>query len=125
MAVELAKTVISAAVQANLPLVVDADGLWALSQNFSLIRGYQRCILTPNAVEFDRLRRQLIESLQRSDEELMGLADIAVISAGLSSASEPSQVEAMSRALVRCRCVPDLIFILLTANVRYHFSRAE
>lgn len=46
---------ITLARQASLPLVIDADGLYLVAQNVSIIRGYSRCILTPNAVEFDRL----------------------------------------------------------------------
>ena len=36
-------------------LVVDADGLFLIAQNLTLIRGYTPCILTPNAMEFTRL----------------------------------------------------------------------
>jgi len=41
----------------NLPLVVDADGLFMLSEGSSLdlVRGYRNAILTPNRAEFDRL----------------------------------------------------------------------
>ena len=41
----------------NLPLVVDADALFMLSEGSSLnlVRGYRNAILTPNRAEFDRL----------------------------------------------------------------------
>ncbi|XP_037024803.1 ATP-dependent (S)-NAD(P)H-hydrate dehydratase [Bradysia coprophila] len=39
----------------NKPLVFDADGLWLISQDKSLIRDYPRAILTPNVAEFTRL----------------------------------------------------------------------
>jgi ATP-dependent NAD(P)H-hydrate dehydratase len=37
------------------PLVIDADGLYLLTQDISLIQDYQNVILTPNAIEFWRL----------------------------------------------------------------------
>jgi len=39
-------------------LVVDADGLFLVSQDLELIRGYRRAVLTPNVVEFKRLSEQ-------------------------------------------------------------------
>ncbi len=84
---------IAAAVQANLPLVIDADGLWALSQDLSIIQGYQKCVLTPNAMEFERLRKQVEESLKHDTD--------SSLRTGLSSEDFASQVEAVSRALVR------------------------
>lgn len=39
----------------NLPLVFDADALYFLNQNISLIQGYSKAILTPNIAEFGRL----------------------------------------------------------------------
>lgn len=37
------------------PLVIDADGLFLITQNVSLIRDYKNVILTPNAMELSRL----------------------------------------------------------------------
>jgi len=39
----------------DLPLVIDADGLWLINKNPSLIEGYPNAVLTPNAAEFKRL----------------------------------------------------------------------
>jgi ATP-dependent NAD(P)H-hydrate dehydratase len=39
----------------NLPIVIDADGLFILTYDLSLIKGYTKCILTPNYMEFKRL----------------------------------------------------------------------
>jgi hypothetical protein len=67
---------VTAAIKSNLPLVIDADGLWGITQDTSAyvsqglgaglatIFGYERCILTPNAVEFDRLRLKILDCLQ-------------------------------------------------------------
>jgi len=48
---------IRAARDANVPLVLDGDALWLLKDQPDLIRGYKRAIITPNAMEFDRLHR--------------------------------------------------------------------
>lgn len=39
----------------ELPLVIDADGLWLINKNPSIIEGYPNAVLTPNAAEFKRL----------------------------------------------------------------------
>jgi ATP-dependent NAD(P)H-hydrate dehydratase len=39
----------------ELPLVIDADGLWLINKNPSLIESYPFAVLTPNAAEFKRL----------------------------------------------------------------------
>jgi ATP-dependent NAD(P)H-hydrate dehydratase len=39
----------------NIPIVIDADGLYLVSQKPDLINGYEAAILTPNVVEFKRL----------------------------------------------------------------------
>ncbi len=39
----------------NKVLVIDADGLWIIAQNPSLIKGYKKAVLTPNFMEFRRL----------------------------------------------------------------------
>ncbi|KAF7463872.1 Hypothetical predicted protein [Marmota monax] len=39
----------------DIPVVVDADGLWLVAQQPALVHGYQKAVLTPNHVEFSRL----------------------------------------------------------------------
>lgn len=39
----------------GLPVVLDADGLWLVAQDVSVVRGYANAVLTPNVVEFARL----------------------------------------------------------------------
>ncbi|XP_042636625.1 ATP-dependent (S)-NAD(P)H-hydrate dehydratase [Orycteropus afer afer] len=39
----------------GIPVVIDADGLWLIAQQPSLIQGYRKAILTPNYMEFSRL----------------------------------------------------------------------
>ncbi|EFN55939.1 hypothetical protein CHLNCDRAFT_57702 [Chlorella variabilis] len=43
----------------GVPMVVDADGLWLVNQDPSLVAGYRNAVLTPNKVEFQRLADKL------------------------------------------------------------------
>ena len=45
----------------NIPVVIDADGLWHLTNNPMVIRGYKRAVLTPNALEFSRLVHSVLK----------------------------------------------------------------
>lgn len=61
----------------NKPLVFDADGLFLINQDISLIRGYPRTILTPNVAEFSRLFGETV------DEKIRDLGpDITIIEKG-------------------------------------------
>ena len=44
----------------DLPVVLDADGLWHLAANPSMLRGYTRAVITPNPQEFCRLVRGVL-----------------------------------------------------------------
>ena len=46
--------------QFNIPLVIDADGLFYLNSNYTTIHQYQNTILTPNVVEFNRLFKSVM-----------------------------------------------------------------
>lgn len=50
-----AKVALRLARQAGLYVVIDADGLWLVQNEPDVVKGYKRCILTPNVVEFQRL----------------------------------------------------------------------
>ncbi|XP_007227995.1 ATP-dependent (S)-NAD(P)H-hydrate dehydratase isoform X3 [Astyanax mexicanus] len=50
-----AKEVIEKSKSRGIPIVIDADGLWLIAKDPSLIQFYQRGILTPNFMEFTRL----------------------------------------------------------------------
>lgn len=43
----------------EIPVVIDADGLFVVTRNLDLVRGNPRCILTPNKAEFGRLAAAL------------------------------------------------------------------
>ena len=48
--------IILIAKERNLPLVIDADGLFLLSQEPNLLDDYDRVVITPNAIELKRLQ---------------------------------------------------------------------
>lgn len=45
--------------EAQKPLVIDADGLYIVTRDLSLVKGYKNAVLTPNKAEFGRLADQL------------------------------------------------------------------
>ncbi|KAG8137556.1 hypothetical protein E2320_004785 [Naja naja] len=57
---EHAKGIIEKSKIKGIPIVIDADGLWLIAQQPSLIQGYPRAILTPNAMEFSRLYEAML-----------------------------------------------------------------
>ncbi|XP_071775852.1 ATP-dependent (S)-NAD(P)H-hydrate dehydratase isoform X1 [Centroberyx gerrardi] len=65
-----AKEVIEKSKARDIPIVIDADGLWLVSQQPSVIQGYQKGILTPNFMEFTRLYEALHhEPMDSSDHQ--------------------------------------------------------
>uniref|UniRef100_M4B3L4 ATP-dependent (S)-NAD(P)H-hydrate dehydratase n=1 Tax=Hyaloperonospora arabidopsidis (strain Emoy2) TaxID=559515 RepID=M4B3L4_HYAAE len=52
---EITRQIIGKAQEANLPLILDGDALYLVSQRPDTIKGYTNAILTPNAMEYARL----------------------------------------------------------------------
>ncbi len=52
------------------PLVIDADGLFLITQNTSLLNDYQNVILTPNAMELFRLIGDTEDKLHALSEKV-------------------------------------------------------
>ncbi|XP_005999446.2 ATP-dependent (S)-NAD(P)H-hydrate dehydratase isoform X1 [Latimeria chalumnae] len=52
---ENAKGIIEKSKMKGIPVIIDADGLWLIAQQPSIIQGYEQAILTPNFMEFSRL----------------------------------------------------------------------
>ncbi|KAL4072797.1 Ribokinase-like protein [Scleroderma yunnanense] len=68
-------------------LVLDADALWTVGQDLSLIRGYRRAVLTPNVVEFKRLSEQIgvgddVPPDERAGEVSKQLGGVVVLQKG-------------------------------------------
>ncbi|DBB02509.1 hypothetical protein WJX82_002911 [Trebouxia sp. C0006] len=53
----------------NKHMVLDADGLYIVTKNLDLIKGYKNAILTPNKAEFGRLAKQLDVDLEDKDRQ--------------------------------------------------------
>jgi len=77
----------------NIPIVLDADGLWHLATNPAMLKGYTRAVITPNAMEFSRLvksvlNRDVVPSVSPDpklvEELAQGLGHLTVIHKGSS-----------------------------------------
>ncbi|XP_014323909.2 ATP-dependent (S)-NAD(P)H-hydrate dehydratase isoform X1 [Xiphophorus maculatus] len=65
-----AKEVIERSKARDIPIVIDADGLWLVTHQPAVIQGYQKGILTPNFMEFTRLFEALHhEPMNSSDHQ--------------------------------------------------------
>lgn len=57
-----ARIAIEYAKKNNMYIVIDADGLFLVGTDPSVIKGYKRAVLTPNVVEFGRLCESMVRS---------------------------------------------------------------
>lgn len=62
MAFKSLRSAVNAAKSKDIPIVIDADGLFVLAQDYSIVKGYDKCVLTPNYMEFKRLYEGLVIS---------------------------------------------------------------
>lgn len=56
------------------PMVIDADGLYIVTKNLDLVKGYKHVILTPNKNEYARLASELnidLDDTSTSDQVQM------------------------------------------------------
>ena len=93
-----ASLLIRHAVEAQIPLVIDADGLHSVQKDPSLIHGYTKAVLTPNKSEFTRLcESQGIQSTSEPLEALCkALGNVTVMLKG------ETDVVSDGRATVEC-----------------------
>jgi ATP-dependent NAD(P)H-hydrate dehydratase len=68
---DIVSVIIKDAVTRNIPMVIDADGLFLITQKLSIIKGYNKCILTPNAAEFERLLASVISDISDTDSKIL------------------------------------------------------
>lgn len=64
----VATLVDKAAKQHKMPVVIDADGLFLIVQRPELIAGCPNVVLTPNAIEFKRLKNRILVNCNKDDE---------------------------------------------------------
>ena len=55
-----AKLAVNIAKERGMYIVLDADALWMVGQDLSIIHGYRRAVLTPNVMEFKRLSESVV-----------------------------------------------------------------
>ncbi|CAN9497641.1 unnamed protein product [Ophioblennius macclurei] len=72
-----AKEVIERSKARDIPIVIDADGLWLVTQQPSVIQGYQKGILTPNFMEFTRLYEALHHQPVDSSDRQRGVLQLS------------------------------------------------
>ncbi|XP_053400678.1 ATP-dependent (S)-NAD(P)H-hydrate dehydratase-like [Mercenaria mercenaria] len=68
-----ARNIIEQAKERSLPLVIDADGLYLITEDPYIISGYERAILTPNVVEFDRLYEKVVGEAPMQSEPVVNV----------------------------------------------------
>ncbi|CAG5121031.1 unnamed protein product [Candidula unifasciata] len=71
-----AAAVIQKALVQKLPLVIDADGLFLITQDPSLVQGLSNVILTPNAAEFGRLYRKVFDREPDPTEPIISVKEL-------------------------------------------------
>ncbi|KAL4193886.1 hypothetical protein AMTRI_Chr06g179180 [Amborella trichopoda] len=65
---ECVSEIIQHARKENIPLVIDGDGLFLVTNNLELVKGYHLTVLTPNVNEYKRLIQKVLEC-DVSDED--------------------------------------------------------
>ncbi|XP_071949730.1 ATP-dependent (S)-NAD(P)H-hydrate dehydratase-like [Antedon mediterranea] len=88
---ENTKDIIIKARDLNIPLVIDADGVYLLAQSPEVIQGYTKAILTPNIMEFKLLYKKVLNEepdlsqLSDSTKELsQALGSVTIVNKGAS-----------------------------------------
>jgi ATP-dependent NAD(P)H-hydrate dehydratase len=80
------KDILLKAKDARMPLIVDGDGLFLVSLDPSIIKGYPLTILTPNVVEFNRLCETMkidIKQKNSQDQLSQSLGNVIIIMKGI------------------------------------------
>lgn len=71
----VATLVEKAAKQLKMPVVIDADGLFLIVQRPEIIAGCPNVVLTPNAIEFKRLKNRILVNYTIDDELPVAVRD--------------------------------------------------
>src|ERR1700682_2500785 len=97
---QVANIIIPACTRNNIPLLIDGDGLQVVNKNPDIVKGYSKCVLTPNAMEFKRLWNAVISSDESKqppltlpiDKELQSILDKSNKAMESSSSSSSSEI---------------------------------
>eukprot|EP00262_Sarcandra_glabra_P006276 TRINITY_DN18423_c0_g1_i1.p1 TRINITY_DN18423_c0_g1~~TRINITY_DN18423_c0_g1_i1.p1 ORF type:complete len:371 (+),score=61.46 TRINITY_DN18423_c0_g1_i1:209-1321(+) len=63
--------------QSNIPIVIDGDGLFLVTNNLDLIRGYPLAVLTPNVNEYKRLIQKVLDCEVNDEDATEQLLSVA------------------------------------------------
>ncbi|KAK8470927.1 hypothetical protein PHAVU_003G091700 [Phaseolus vulgaris] len=63
--------------QSNIPIVIDGDGLFLVTNNIDLVRGYPLAVLTPNVNEYKRLVQKVLNSEVNNEDAPQQLISLA------------------------------------------------
>eukprot|EP01039_Chlorochromonas_danica_P005099 gene5098-5603_t len=86
----------------KIKTVIDADGLWLVSQQPALVHGYLNCILTPNVAEFERLVEAVLRAEETSQEMRMVMMCTSFWRQGLLVDAEGRETCWQDRSLLPC-----------------------
>lgn len=73
-----ARMALSIARSQGMFVVLDADALWMVNQDISIVKGYRRAVLTPNVMEFKRLSEKLSIDSNADADDKAGLVSKAL-----------------------------------------------
>ncbi|XP_002741386.1 ATP-dependent (S)-NAD(P)H-hydrate dehydratase-like [Saccoglossus kowalevskii] len=84
------KSIINKCRDLDMPLVIDADGVFFVSQDPDMIKNYNKAILTPNVVEFKHLFQNVVGEDPNPDEPIhdvmvlaRALGNVTIVRKGL------------------------------------------
>ncbi|XP_058757752.1 ATP-dependent (S)-NAD(P)H-hydrate dehydratase-like isoform X3 [Vicia villosa] len=69
--------VIRHARQSNIPIVIDGDGLFLVTNHLELVSGYALAVLTPNVNEYKRLVQKVLNSEVNNDDASQQVLSLA------------------------------------------------
>ncbi|KAI9272883.1 Ribokinase-like protein [Phascolomyces articulosus] len=68
---ESAKEIILKARKHNMPIVIDADGLFVVQNHPEIVQDYNKAVLTPNVMEFKRLCERMNINTHEHDQDAL------------------------------------------------------
>ncbi len=95
--------VIKALREREIPIVIDADGLFIVTRNLELVRGNPRCVLTPNKAEFARLAAALDVDLESGARRALRASSVTAVSAAL-DADNDTAAPSLPEPCLRLSC---------------------
>lgn len=80
---ETATRIIQEVRKRSMPLVIDADGLFLVQNNPGVIKGYKHAVLTPNVMEFKRLKSSVgLEESSTLEELCRAFGGLTILEKG-------------------------------------------